>query len=473
MRKCIICILVLLVSACCHAVVVMPSVFRNGMVLQQRSEVLVWGKAAPHQKVKVKPSWSKKTYVTSSLADSTWSVRVSTPVASFEHYTMSVTSGETILIDDILIGEVWFAGGQSNMEMPVEGYVNQPVYGTVQTIADSKNDYIRFYTMKHRSALVRQWDCPGRWESASPSTTGHFSATGYYFANQLFSVLQVPVAIIHCSWGGSTIEAWMSPEAMSVTPELKIPATEKENYPKHHKPTGLYKGQLSAVCGFGIRGVIWYQGESNRTKYNTYRIQFPQLCKTWREEWGIGDFPFYFCQLAPYAYPDDRWNCGFMREVQEQMVQIVPNTGMAVLIDVGDSACIHPPYKKEAGERLAYLAMRDTYGFEKFVAEGPYLDAYMVRENKIYLKFRNAPQGVTSYGKPVTGFEIAGADSIFYPGRVTFTRKEFYVESDSVPAPVAVRYCFKDYCKGSVFGTNGLPLAPFRTDDWNNIINNK
>jgi len=472
MKRIVICIVAILTCAWCNASLVLPSIFKDGMVLQQQSNALFWGKANPNQKVTISTSWSNQKYVVIAKSDSTWSVRVQTPTASFEHHYISVKSDKTIMINDVLIGEVWLAGGQSNMEMPVEGYINQPSYGAVQAVANSKNDYIRFYTMERRSALVRQWDCPGKWESASPSTTGHFSATGYYFARQLFSVIQVPVAIIHCSWGGSTIEAWMSPEAMAITPELKIPTTDQENNPKHHKPTGLYKGQLSAIIGYGMKGVIWYQGESNRTKYNTYRIQFPQLCKTWREEWGIGEFPFYFCQLAPYAYPDNKWNCGFMREVQEQMAREVPHTGMAVLIDVGDSACIHPPFKKEAGERLAYLAMQKTYGYSDFVAEGPYLDSYTIKENKVYLKFRNAPQGVTSFNQPITGFEIAGADSVFYPAKATSTRKEFYVESDSVKQPVAVRFCFKDYCKGSVFGNNGLPLAPFRTDQWNTVINN-
>lgn len=451
----------------------MPSIFTDGMVLQHSADVAVWGKAAPDKKVQVTPSWTKRTYTAVAGADSCWKVRIATPEASFQQHTLTVRSGnEQHTITDVLVGEVWLASGQSNMEMPVLGYKNQPTCDAVDCIANSLNPYLRCYTMKHVSALERQWDCPGEWQSASPSTTGHFSATGYYFARQLFSVLQVPVAIIHCSWGGSTIEAWMSPEAMKVTPELKIPATPQENNPKHHKPTGLYKGMLSAIVGYGMRGAVWYQGCSNRTKYNTYRIQFPELCRSWRSEWQIGQFPVYFCQLAPYAYPDVRWNCGFMREVQQEMAETVPNTAMAVLIDVGDSACIHPPFKKEAGQRLAYLAMAHTYGFDSFQAEGPYIDTWKAKGNRIYLTFKNAPQGLTSFGQPVTGFEIAGEDKVFHPAVVTLTRNECYLQSDAVPSPVAVRYCFKDYAEGSLFATNGLPLAPFRTDDWNDVINN-
>lgn len=450
----------------------LPSVFTDGMVLQQSSDVMVWGKATPNNKVQISVSWAKDKYMTFADNDSIWRVKIKTPGASYKTCFLEISCKEKIRINNVLIGEVWFAGGQSNMEMTLNGYPGQPVSGAIKDIADSKNNYIRFYTVSHVSALEKQWDCPGRWETASPSTTGNFSATAYYFARQLQQVLNIPVAILHCSWGGSTIEAWMSPESMSITPELKIPRTVEENNPKHQKPTGLYKGMLSSLVGYGIKGVVWYQGESNRTNYNTYAKQFPAMRESWIKEWGIGVFPFYFAQLAPYAYPDKRYNCAFMREVQGELAREIPNVGMAVLMDIGDSASIHPPYKKEAGERLAYLAMNKTYCFYEFQCQSPEYKSYDIKDGKIYLKFDFAPQWLSSFGKKLSGFEIAGKDKVFYPAQAELTRTSLSVSSDKVSAPVAVRYCFKDYAIGSLFGVNGLPVSSFRTDTWDDVINN-
>jgi len=447
----------------------LPSVFADNMVLQQSTDVAIWGKSAPNKRVQITTSWDKTKYAAISQNDSIWIIKIKTPKASYETYSIKIICGEIKTINNILIGEVWFAGGQSNMEMPVKGYANQPVAGSLTDIANSKNNNIRFYTVTRISSLEKQWDCPGKWEISSPATTGNFSATAYYFARQLESVLNVPIAILHCSWGGSTIEAWMSPESMSITPELKIPKTEEENNPKHQKPTGLYKGMLSSLIGYGMKGVIWYQGESNRAKYDIYSKQFPVLCETWRKEWKIGEFPFYFAQLAPYDYLDKRYNCAFMREVQCELARTTLNAAMAVLMDVGDSLSIHPPHKKEAGERLAYLAMGKSYGFDKFSYQSPEYKSIEIKENKLTVRFNYAPDGVTAFGNELSGFEIAGEDKVYYPAKATLIRIGIELTSPNVPSPVAVRYAFKDYVKGTLFGVNGLPVSSFRSDNWDEI----
>lgn len=449
----------------------LPAIFRNDMVLQQQSDVAIWGKGKPGEKINIKTGWDKRTYKTTVTNDSTWRVSVTTPKASFQNYTISFKSGkEKRLLQNILIGEVWLCSGQSNMDMRVKGYVNQPTNGSQEDIVNSSNNFLRCYTLKQVSSIQKKYDCPGSWEIASPNTTGNFSATAYYFGRLLQKTINVPVGIIHCSWGGSTIEAWMSPDAMKPFPELKLPVSDDDNRTRWKTPTVLYNGMLSAIIGYGMRGAIWYQGESNRTAYQRYAAQFSEMHKDWIKKWNIGEFPIYFCQLAPYKYGDEsKYNNAFMREVQQKIAQTQLNTGMAVLMDVGDELCIHPANKKQAGERLAYLALGKNYGFDKFSYQSPEYKLIEIKENKLTVRFNFAPDGLTSYGSALTGFEIAGADKVFYPADATLIRVGVELTSPNVPAPVAVRYAFKDYIKGTLFGVNGLPVSSFRSDDWDDV----
>jgi sialate O-acetylesterase len=449
----------------------LPSIFRNDMVLQQQSDVAIWGKGKPGEKINIKTGWDKKAYKTTINNDSIWFVRVRTPKASFQDYNILIQAGKyKQVLRNILIGEVWLCSGQSNMDMRVKGYVNQPTNGSQDDIVNSTNNFLRCYTLKQVSSIQQKYDCPGSWEIASPNTTGNFSATAYYFGRLLQKTINVPVGIIHCSWGGSTIEAWMSPDAMKPFPELKIPVSNDDNRTRWKTPTVLYNGMLSAVVGYGMRGAIWYQGESNRTAYQRYAAQFSEMHNDWIKKWDIGEFPIYFCQLAPYKYGDEsKYNNAFMREVQQKIAQTQPNTGMAVLMDVGDELCIHPANKKQAGERLAYIALGKNYGFDKFSYQSPEYKSIEIKGNKLTVRFNYASDGLTSFGRALTGFEIAGADKVFYPADATLIRVGIELTSPNVPVPVAVRYAFKDYIGGTLFGVNGLPVSSFRSDDWDEI----
>ena len=449
----------------------LPSVFKDNMVLQQQSEVTIWGKSSPNKKITLKTGWSTESFSSKAGKDSLWHIKFPTPKASYQPYKMVLSEArDSIVINNILFGEVWLCGGQSNMEMPVKGFGHQPVYGSLEDIVNSTNNNIRCFTVQRRISLTQIWDGPGSWEIASPNTTGNFTAVGYYFARQLQQVLNVPVGIIHCSYGASTIEAWMSTEALSEFSNIKIPATLPDAKVQMRVPVVLYNGMLSSVIGYGMRGVIWYQGESNRTAYDVYPQLFESMHKDWIKKWKIGEFPIYFAQIAPFGYNDKNNNSVFMREAQAKIAKTQLNTEMAVLLDVGDSLCIHPPKKKQAGERLAYIAMAKKYGYDKIYYKSPEFQSFEINENKILLKFDSPQIALISFNKIITGFEIAGIDKKFYPANATIVGKQFIeVSAEQVLNPVAVRYAFKDYVQGTLFGSNGLPLTSFRTDDWDEI----
>ena len=457
-----------LLPAVLTAQVKLPPVFADGMVLQQQSDVAIWGKTTPGRKVTVRTGWNGKHYKTVAAADSTWRVKVATPEASYTTYRVTIDDGEKLTLENVAIGEVWLCGGQSNMEMPVGGYPNQPVIGSHDDIVNSANDFLRCFTVARNGSLTPVWDAPGKWEIAAPGTTPGFTATGYYFGRLLQRLLDVPVGLLHCSYGGSSIETWMSAEGLAeVKPEQKIPEKLTPEAKLHATPTALFNGMLWSVMGYGMRGAIWYQGESNRTRYSQYPRLFENMHNDWEARWQIGEFPIYFVQLAPYGKSVDR-DGPFMREAQEKIAKTQPRTGMAVLMDVGEELGIHPANKRITGERLAYVALAKSYGFD-VEYEAPQFVSWEVEGNKILLKFAPAAR-MTTFGRTLDGqFEIAGADRKFYPADAVLLRTGVEVSSPAVPQPVAVRYAFKNYIQGALFGINGLPLSSFRTDDWNDV----
>lgn len=450
-----------------EAQLLLSNIFDDNMVLQQESNVAIWGKGIPDSKVSVIPNWKEQGYETTVEKDSTWTVRIATPSASYKKYAISIVSKEqTIQLKNVVIGEVWLCSGQSNMDMRMKGFYNQPINNSLQDIINSSNEFLRCYTLERASASKKQFDCPGSWAIASPNTTGEFTATGYYFARLIQQILDVPVGILHASWGGSTIEAWMSSEAMQHFPQLM----NLNNTPPRKTPTLLYNGMMNTIVGYTIRGAIWYQGESNRTRYQYYAEEFKTLHEDWISKWNNGDFPIYFCQIAPYRYGDESdYNSAFMREAQLRIAQTQPLTSMVVLMDVGEEFCIHPANKKQGGERLAYIALAKTYNFGAIPYQSPEYKEIDIQKDKIVVTFNYAGNGLSSFGKPLTDFELAGKDRVFYPARAKIVNTGVEVTSPDVPQPIAVRYAFKDFIKGSLFGTNGLPVSSFRSDTWDDI----
>ncbi len=449
----------------------LSAIFNDNMVLQQNTNVVIRGSGVPGKTVVVKPTWNQKNYTTTVEADSSWRIKIETPKASYRLYEIDFSSGERLKLSNVLIGEVWLCGGQSNMGMPMKGGYNQGVEGSLQAIISSKNPNLRYFGVKNRSSVKIENEVQGFWEIASPSTTGNFSATAYYFARLLQQTLDIPVAVVVCCWGGSAIEAWMSPEALSAFDYVKIPKTPKDNKVEMQTPTVLYNGMLHSIAGYGIKGAIWYQGESNRHVYKQYPALFEAMHKDWERLWDIGEFPIYFAQIAPFAYEnmDKAPASALMREAQLKIAQSQPNTGMAVLLDAGDELCIHPPKKQQAGERLAYLALGKTYGMDYLDYQSPVYDSMKTEGERLMLTFKNAPLGVTFFQNSRTGFEIAGEDKVFYPAVVKFNAhfdKFITLTSKDVPHPVAARYAWRNYVSATLFGANGFPVSSFRTDDW-------
>lgn len=449
------------------------SIFTDHMVLQQQSDVAIWGWAKASTEVSLISSWNKKKYTVESDAAGHWKIKVATPVAGGP-YELTISDGQTLKLSDILIGEVWFCGGQSNMEMPMKGFKGQPVLGSNEAILKSSNSQLRLYTVPRSSLTERQDNSkPSEWKVARPETVSGFSATAYYFGRLLSEMLQVPVGLINDSYGGSSIEAWMSPALLQSFPEIKIPAKGDSIKEVSRTPTTLYNAMLYPVMGYGIRGAIWYQGESNYDRSDRYEDLFPAMVQEWRKVWGQGEFPFFYAQIAPYNYAQlppyhqgGKFNSAFIRDAQRKSMSKIPNSGMAVLLDIGEENSIHPANKEKGGLRLAYLALANTYGIKGFGSASPTYESMSIKDTAAIIKFTNAANGLSSFGKSLTLFEVAGADQRFYPAQVKLNGSSITVSAPEVKVPVAVRYGFRDYVQAELYGTDGLPVSSFRTDNW-------
>ncbi|MCU7551925.1 sialate O-acetylesterase [Chitinophagaceae bacterium LB-8] len=471
-------ILMMLTLTCTYALslnaqVKLPSIFTNNMVLQQQSECAFWGWSEKGKNISIQTSWNGKRYTTKADAAGKWKMLVPTPAAGGP-YNITISDGKPVTLNNVLIGEVWICSGQSNMEMPVKGFKGQPIIGSNEAILHSKNKNIRLYTVPRSSVTERQDNCkPSEWKEAGPEAVSNFSATGYFFGRLLNEMLDVPVGLINVSYSGSFAEAWMSPDALKVYPDVKIPAKGDTIKAVSRTPTTLYNGMLYPIIGYSIKGSIWYQGESNYENPDRYEELFPKMVNEWRTLWNRGEFPFYYAQIAPYNYAQlppynmgGKYNSAYLRDAQRKAETKISNSGMAVLMDIGEEDNIHPAHKKEGGERLALLALGKTYGLKGFGYTSPSFDSTSVNGNIMNVFFQNAPNGLTSFGKKLTSFEIAGSDKVFYPAQAVLLRNSIAVSSPNVAKPVAVRYAFKDFTKGELFSTEGLPASSFRTDNW-------
>lgn len=454
---------ILLTSTCLKADVTLPSIFGSNMVLQQQTNVAIWGIADKNSTVRIVTSWNNKKYTTKATDDGNWKLKVETPEAGGP-YNLTISDGQTLTLNGILIGEVWVCSGQSNMQMPMKGFNNQPIIGSTDAIVSSTNAAIRFFTVTRETSLIPLKDFKGKWESCNPETTADFSAIAYFFGQTLQKTLNVPIGLIHSSWGGTAIQTWMSEGNCKEFDFIKMDKTVSLNPPK--TPSILFNAMINPMVGYGIRGVIWYQGESNRAEPENYQKMFPAMIKDWRNKWEVGDFPFYFVQIAPHGKNEVLPNGAFLREAQLKTAATVPNTGMACVLDIGEQSNIHPANKEIASKRLAYMALSQTYNIKGINGLSPTMKAMTIKSDTVRLTFNNASNGLTSFGKELMLFEVAGEDKIFHPAKATIIQNGVMLKSTSVPTPVAMRYAFKNFVVGDLFGTNGMPISSFRTDDW-------
>ena len=450
------------------AKVVLPKIFASGMVMQQQTDANLWGEAKADATVKIATSWNKKTVSVKAGNDGKWTAKIQTPAAGGP-YSITFNDGEKTVIDNILVGELWICSGQSNMEMPMKGFKNQPVENAVEDILHSGDSKMRLFTVKRTSLFQPATDVVGEWKEASPEAVRNFSATAYYFGRELRRMLNVPVGLIVTSWGGSSCEAWMNRDWLKAFPQIELPASQETIKSKNRTATVLYNGMLHPLVGISMRGVIWYQGEENVSRSGYYADLFSRMIKGWREEWKEGDCPFYYRQIAPYDYNIIGWgqyNSAFLREQQAKAEKMNKNIGMACLMDAGLEYGIHPRKKQLAGMRLALLALDKTYGIKGITSETARYKDVEFKGDTAVITFERA--GMWVYGKDGLKsdlFEVAGEDRVFHPAKAWIERSKLYVKCDEVKKPVAVRYAFKDWADGDLF-CDGLPVSSVRTDNW-------
>lgn len=456
-----------------HAEVKLPAIFSDNMLLQQNTKVNLWGKAETNKTVTIKASWSKTGIKTTADANGNWKVSISTPKADGKKYTLTLNDGKSLTLNNLILGELWLCSGQSNMEMPMKGFKNQGVEGANMDILKSTNANLRLFTVKRNSTIQAQTDVTGQWQEALPETVKEFSATGYYFGRLLQEALNVPVGLVLSAWGGSSVEAWMTEDLLRAFPSVKIPKTEADIKEKNRTPTTLYQAMINPIAGLTIKGVIWYQGETNYDRADSYAAMFSTMVAGWRKNWAQTDtISFYYCQIAPYDYSiitekgKEVINSAYLREAQMKAEAMIPKSGMAVLMDAGYKGGIHPPKKQIPGERLALLALTKTYGLKGVASESPVYKNIEIQGDTVIVNFDRAPMWISANNFESKLFTVAGGDKVFHPAKAWIVRSKMYVKSEVVKQPLAVRYAFDNYADGDLFSTEGLPVSSFRSDNW-------
>ena len=490
--------------------VVLPALISDNMVLQRDVSVQIWGWADQGERVTVEFNNKRKSTVTG--PDRCWKVRLD-PVKASGPFEMTVTGKNRIVVYDILVGEVWVCSGQSNMHWPVKFSADAE-----KEIAAGNHPDIRLFYVKNQGTAEPAGDFTGHWEECTSRSIVDFSAAAYFFGRELMNKLDVPVGLIQSSWGGTSAEAWTSLESLRENSELKqtfkgweeilaekpkeildhyelmsawfVYAFEcmgqKESYqpipkpPEEYKkgfgvPSWLYNGMIAPLTPFAIKGVIWYQGESNTGRAYQYRALFPTLIRDWRKQWGIGEFPFLFVQLSNARARETEPSESAWSELREaQLITLeVPNTAMAVTIDLGEADDVHYKNKQEVGRRLSLGALKLAYGGD-IVHSGPLYDSMEIRVGRVYIRFKLGKSAlVTSDGGPLKGFAVAGTDSVFVWADAKIEGDNVVVWSDDVPDPAAVRYAWGNNPECNLYNKAGLPASPFRTDDWPGITQKK
>jgi len=501
MRNTLICLALVCLGAPLRADVIPAPLFTDNAVLQRDKPVPVWGKADAGEKVSV--TFAGQTVSTVADAAGQWSVKLAALPANATPADLVIKGNNTITLANIVVGEVWLASGQSNMEFVVKNTYD----AAIDVPASANFPLIRHIQIQKKVSDTPLTTAAGKWQAAAADTTGGFTAVGYFFALDLYQVLHIPVGIIHSSWGGTPVESWIDADAYKTVPDeaakvqerwtkaladypankakfdadlaawkaeqtaakaANTPFTKRAPYgpqgPGHQNtPSGLYNGMINPLVPYALRGAIWYQGESNAGRANEYHALFSAMITGWRKDFAQGDFSFYWVQLANYQSPGDT-SWAFLREAQTQTLAL-PATGQAVIVDLGNVRDIHPRDKRDVGRRLARLALARDYG-QKITDSGPVLDK-AVREGAGYrVTFTSINGHLIAPQNILGGFELAGADKVFKPADAKIENDTVLVTSADVAEPVAVRYAWRNAPLAGLFNQEGLPAVPFRTDTW-------
>lgn len=497
MKKSLLLTFLLVVSLPVFSDVTLSGIFSENMVLQQGKDINIWGFADDGEGVIVNFLEAK---LMTTANNGVWSVKLP-PAKAGGPFTLKISGKNTIEFKNVLVGEVWFCSGQSNMGVSLSGSAE------VGELKKIDNPMIRFYkppSSLKADAIAKPLEKVGSsWALCTESGAKSFSAVAYYFGAELQKELKVPVGLILSFYSGSPIESWMGADALSLSNDAKLNELCEKNTAEYLKKAGeqkqkvlaarkllagkpkkkgeasswtssiLYNSMVAPLIPYTIQGVIWYQGESNGSKAYEYRTRFPELIRSWRRDWNQGDFPFLFVQLPGWQITTDFTYGGIgtwpeLRDAQLFTLKTVKNTAMAVAIDVGDKANIHPTKKKPVGERLALGAKALAYG-KSAEYMGPVYDKMEVKGGKAVISFTHTGSGLTAKDGTLKGFTIAGSDKKFVPAKAEITGNTVVVSSDGVSAPVAVRYGWEDFPEVNLWNKDGIPASPFRTDDFTMI----
>lgn len=453
------------------AKVKLPALLTNNMVLQQKTNVNLWGTAEKGKTITVNTTWNDKSYTVTAADNGEWLVSVKTPVAGGP-YEIIISDGDAVKLKNILIGEVWLCSGQSNMYMPIRGYSGQPIEGSLDVVMQAKpNNNIRLFTVERSGSLVPETDCKGKWDESTPKSVSRFSATAYYFAQYLQQNLNVPIGLINSSFGGSKIQSWIDKETFQRQyPDISLDVLNKkesEIKSPRSEPTMLYNAMINPIKNYTIKGALWYQGESNRKEAGLYADLLSSMVELWRKDWKQGNFPFYQVEIAPHNYEDPLgFEAAELRLAQQEGAKRIPECGIVATGDLGNGPCIHPPKKREVGQRLAILALNKTYKQREIPHGGPVYKSSKVEKGKIIVEFNNVENGLSCSDETVEGFEIAGSDKVFYPATAELIEKTFKISlsSDKVSKPMYARYAYRNYFPVTLFNDYALPMMSFSTD---------
>ncbi len=443
------------------AAIRLPNIIGNNMVLQRNSQVSLWGWASPAEKILITTSWNNRTDSVVADGNARWKIELPTSNAGGP-YTITLKGQNSITLKNIMLGEVWICSGQSNMEW--SSY--QKLQQILDELPQSHNNDIRLFQVAKSTSDYPQDNIEGGWKVCGPETLKGFSAVGYFFAKELQKKLQIPVGVINSSWGGTPAEAWTPEALVNSNKDLVKSAAMLDVTPWWPAKSGYaYNSMIYPMINFQIAGAIWYQGEGNTAAPLTYSTLLATMIEGWRAAWKK-NFPFYYVQIAPFTYGNN--NVGNLIREQQTKALITPNTGMVVITDlVDDIKNIHPINKIDVANRLANFALAETYHQDINAYKSPLYTRMEVKGKEIVLYFDHAENGFkTKDGKAPTAVYVSGADSIFLPARVKMEKNKLVVSNPKIKMPVAVRFSFSNTAISNLFSVEGLPVAPFRTDDW-------
>lgn len=465
------------------AKVKLPHIICDNMVLQQQTEARLWGWAEPGKTVKVITSWNDAITTAKVDNDGQWLVKIETPKASYEPLSITFDDGEPITIHNVVTGEVWVCAGQSNMEMPVKGFWQCPIKDYNRMVIDAAN-HTGIRSVKIPSVMSAEPlnDALCQWKICSSNTVGDFSATGYFFARTMHQALNIPIGLIEANKGGTRVESWLTKENLqkyTTDPTDSVAICNRWKQYDYHRSMLWGNGTFNPILNYTVKGILFYQGCSNvGDPGDQYSQRLKLLVAQWRSQFGLGEIPFYFVQIAPYAYDDDLCgtNSALLREQQYKAAQMIPNSSLICTNDLVypyEFSQIHPTQKREVGERLAYTALNREYGFETILYKSSSFKDMTIKGDAAYIHLQDNYHSDAPF-EDIQGFEIAGDDKVFYPAKAqhfwqpggNYWDEAIKISSPKVKTPVAVRYCFKNFQIGNVKNGANLPLFPFRTDTW-------